>query len=225
MQDSSGLSGLALEELARHCAQQTDLYRRRMEHDLRYCLEIVRRAVKRRDEHAWEIFEEQSGSQVASWVRRHPGYEQCSESVDDLVRHAFEKLWTTFSSDLSKVDRFTSYPRWMQYLQTCVHSVIVDALRSNRPFKEIPEDLTVDGPPPPSVAGRELWAYISGVLKDDQEKLVTEAYYLHGIEPQKLFEQFPSRFESVREIYRIRQNVLARLRRDARFRDLFGPDD
>ena len=222
MQDFSGLPGLALDELARRCVQQTDLYRRRMEHDLRYCLEIVRRAVQRRDERAWEIFEEQAGFQVASWVRRHPGYDQCGESVDDLVRHAFEKLWTTFASDLSKVDRFTSYPRWMQYLQTCVHSVIVDSLRSNRPFKEIPEDLTVDDPPPPSITGRELWAYIAGTLKDDKERLVIEAYYLHGIEPQKLFEQFPSRFESVREIYRIRQNVLSRLRRDLRFRDFFG---
>ena len=221
MQESSGLPGLALDELARHCAQQTDRYRRQLEHDLRYCLEIVRRAIRRRDERAWEIFEEQSGSQVASWVRRHPGYDQCSEGVDDLVRHAFEKLWTTFSTDLSKIDRFTSYPRWMQYLQTCVHSVIIDALRSNRPFQEIPEDLAQDAPHP-SVTTRELWDYISGVLKDDQERLVIEAYYLHGIEPQKLFEQFPSRFESVREIYRIRQNVLARLRRDSRFRDIFG---
>src|SRR5437016_7962124 len=98
MQDLTGLPGLALDELAKHGAQPTDLYRRRLDHDLRYCLEIIRRAIKRRDNHAWEIFEEQSRAQVASWVRRHPGYDQCGESVDELIQNTFEKLWTTFAS-------------------------------------------------------------------------------------------------------------------------------
>lgn len=224
MLPSTGLPGLALDELARHCAQQTDRYRRRLDHDLRYCLEIVRRAIRRRDDQAWEIFEEQSRAQVASWVRRHPGHDQCGESVDDLIRNAFEKLWQTFSSDLSKLDRFTSYQGWMKYLQMCVHSVVVDALRSSRPLQEIPEDIPFQ-PPRTSTSARELWDYVSRQLKDDKERWVIEAFLLYGTEPQGLFKQFPSRFESVKEIYRIRQNVLARLRRDSTFRDLFGPDD
>jgi hypothetical protein len=224
MHETSGLPGLALDDLARHCAQQTDRYRRRLEHDLRYCLEIVRRAIRRQDEQAWEIFEDQSRSQVASWVRRHPGFDECGEGVDDLIRHAFEKLWRSFSADHGKLDRFTNYQGWMKYLQMCVHSVIVDALRSNRPSLEIPEDLSYQSEGG-STSPRDLWEYVARQLKDDQERLVMEAFLLYGSEPQDLFRQFPSRFSSVKEIYRIRQNVLARLRRDTSFRELFGPDD
>jgi hypothetical protein len=224
MHETSGLPGLGLDDLARHCAQQTDRYRRRLEHDLGYCLEIVRRAIRRQDEQAWEIFEDQSRSQVASWVRRHPGFDECGEGVDDLIRHAFEKLWRSFSADHGKLDRFTNYQGWMKYLQMCVHSVIVDALRSNRPSLEIPEDLSYQSEGG-STSSRDLWEYVARQLKDDQERLVMEAFLLYGSEPQDLFRQFQSRFSSVKEIYRIRQNVLARLRRDTSFRELFGPDD
>ena len=224
MHESANLPGLALDDLARQCAQQTDRYRKRLDHDLRYCLEIVRRAIRRSDHQAWEVFENQSRSQVASWVRRHPGYDECGEGVDDLIRHAFEKLWRSFSADVNKLDKFTNYQSWMKYLQMCVHSVIVDALRSNRPTLEIPEDLFYQ-PERRFPAVQDLWEYIARQLKDDKERLAVESFLLYGTEPQSLYQQFPNRFESVKEIYRIRQNVLARLRRDSTFRELFGPDD
>jgi hypothetical protein len=46
-----------------------------------------------------------------------------------------------------------------------------------------------------------------------------------ALKPRELCDHYAGKFSDVEEVYRIKQNVLARLRRDAEFRKLLGEND
>jgi hypothetical protein len=78
---------------------------------------------------------------------------------------------------------------------------------------------------PDHAVGEEIWDYVRPRLKDDQERLVMTSLFLYGMSPKDMWKRYPNRFASVGEIYRVKQNVISRLRRDAEFNRLFGEDD
>ena len=112
----------------------------------------------------------------------------------------------------------------MAYCKMCVHSEVVDALRTNQQTAaELDESM--EAPAPNQTPDQQLWDYILPRLKDEQERLVIQGLFLYGMTPKDLWNRFRSRFSDMSEIYRVKQNVIARLRRDAAFRQLFGADD
>jgi hypothetical protein len=221
MSDSPSLEWIPFDELTRLCARENDHFRQRLAHDLRYCFELFRRAIVESNERAWDIFEEQYRPQIARWIQRHSWFYRCDESLEDLVGKVFTKIWLTFASDKNKINNFPNFQRLMEYLKLCVHSEIADALRMNRSGVEELGDVPVEAKQMETSA-QEIWDFISTRLKDEKEQLVMRTFLWYGLEPQELYQQFPNRFSGVKEIYRIRQNVIARLRRDSDFKNLFG---
>ena len=218
------LQRLPLDDLARGCAQESERFRLRLEQDARFCFEIFRRAIADADGQAWTIFAEQYHFQIARWAQRHPGFTQCGESVDDLVAHVLTKLWQTFATNKHKLNQFNSFQSLMAYCKMCVHSEVVDALRTNKQTAaELDESM--EAPAPNQTPDQQLWDYVLPRLKDEQERLVIQGLFLYGMTPKDLWNRFRSRFSDMSEIYRVKQNVIARLRRDAAFRQLFGADD
>ena len=218
---SPALRALSLDELSLGCAQEIENFRKQAERAIGYCFEIFRRAIADADERAWAAFAEHCQAQVQRWAQRHSGFARCGEPLDDVATEAFAKLWQSFATDQEKINRFATFPALMLYLKMCVNSAIVDALRMRKAAgDELPE--TEPAPPPPPDERAELWNYIASRLKDDKERVVVRAFFLYGQTPRDLLKQFPNRFDGAAEIYRIKQNVTARLRRDAEFRERFG---
>ncbi len=222
--ESPDLQRVSLEELARACAQQTERFRRGLEHDVRSCFEIFRRAIVDANERAWSIFADQYRFQIEHWAQRHPAFAQCGEELDDLVAHVFSKLWLTFATHKDKLARFRNVQSLMAYCKMCVHSEVVDALRLNRHTGQ-DLDEAPDAAAPDNAVGQEIWDYIAPRLKDEQERLVMTSLFLYGMGPKDIWKRYPNRFAAVSDIYRVKQNVIARLRRDAEFKRLFGEDD
>ena len=73
--------------------------------------------------------------------------------------------------------------------------------------------------------GQRLWQFIRDHLHDEKERIVIHCSFVLDIKPQEIYELYPQLFESVDEIYRIKQNVITRLRRDPELRKLLGLDD
>jgi hypothetical protein len=59
-----------------------------------------------------------------------------------------------------------------------------------------------------------LWEWIEGRLKNDQERRVVYCSFVLDLKPSQIYDQYKDIFQSVREIYQIKENILARLRRD-----------
>jgi hypothetical protein len=207
--------------IAHRCARETELFLRRKSYDPRYCFELFRRAIVERRQRSWEFLYKQYCSQVAGWVERHPAFWASGEEAQYFVNRAFEKMWMALTPE--KFSGFADLKSILGYLQTCIHSAIIDSVRSQK------ETWTYDpqhGPAPrttgPSVEicvhrrikSQELWDYVNQKLKNEKERYVVYGAFVLDLRPRELYVQFPKVFRDVRDVYRVKENLMARLRRD-----------
>jgi len=109
----------------------------------------------------------------------------------------------------------------LRYLQMCVHSVIVDHMRAAE-WAEPEEEVDSHAAASPDVQDQvldriqreELWRWLNAHLHDDRERAVVYGTFILDLKPRELYDQHLRLFSGVAEVYRVKQNVLARLRRD-----------
>jgi DNA-directed RNA polymerase specialized sigma24 family protein len=230
MSNQADLHALSIYILKHRCAEESDRYFRRQAHDPRYCFEIVRRAVTEQDQHAWNMVYAQYQPLVTGWIQRHSLYPSLDEELQYFVNRAFEKMWSVLTPD--KFARFPDLKSVLRYLQMCVHSVIIDYVRAREQaelLEYLPGNQTAtmgDGMKGPEVQfadrsqAETLWQWISERLKNDLERRVVYCSYVLDLKPGQIYAQHQDMFNDVREIYQIKENVLARLRRDQELREL-----
>jgi hypothetical protein len=59
---------------------------------------------------------------------------------------------------------------------------------------------------------RELWRTIDGELRSDAERLVARLSFRNGLSPRQIRARHPEHFRRVADVYRLKRNVLDRLR-------------
>lgn len=221
-------------DLAQLCEQETSRFYRRQEYDPKYCFELFRRAAQEADQFAWDRICTQYQPLVAGWVKQHRGFEGSGEEVEYFVNGAFARV----AGSLTR-EKFGSFPDLgyvLRYLKMCVHSVIVDHTRQiefglkqdsieDSPYEIRSSDPSVEEAVSDQTSRRKLWDMIGERLHDHKERLVVEGLFALELKPRELFDRSRGTFQNVDEIYQIKQNVLARLRRDPELRALSGEDD
>jgi DNA-directed RNA polymerase specialized sigma24 family protein len=238
MSHQTDLRLLALNVVADRCARETRLFFQGQVCDPRYCFELFRRAIVGRNQRAWEFVYNQYRPLVTGWVSRHPAFPASGEETQYFVNRAFEKMWVALTPE--KFDRFSNLKSLLRYLQTCVHSVILDQVRVNQvrvteqPVVDVQtkvssdEDRTrepfVEHQALDRMCAQELWEEINARLSNEKERLVIYGSFFLALKPRELYAQFQDKFCNVNEVYRVKENVLARLRRDAELKNLFGQD-
>jgi hypothetical protein len=218
----SELRRLSLTGIAHRCAQESDLFFKRQPHDPCYCFELFRRAIVHSNQQAWELLYRQYHPLVLGWVHRHDLFASSGEEADYFVNGAFEKMWTRLTP--TTFDRFPDLKSILRYLQMCVNSAIVDAARSREQvtrLEDVEPALVVSSS---KTAGQgeafvdleraELWGWLYAQLKDVKEEQAVYGTYVLGLKPQELFSHYRNTFRDVNEVYRVKENVLDRLRRD-----------
>ena len=228
---------LSLIGLNHRCEKQTKLFWQRLASDSRFCFELFRRALTEPQSEmgraAWNLLHMQYQRQTTLWVKRHKAFPQTSREPGDLAERALQKMWMSFAnSDEDKFGRFPPDPErglkaLLRFLQMCVHSVVIDAVR---PTEDLPLPGTDDesshlepaSEDPDTLAAADFWQCIHDRLKSDRERLVVDASYIHNLKPRQIFDLYGDEFNSVREIHRTKENVLSRLRRDKSLQGCFG---
>jgi DNA-directed RNA polymerase specialized sigma24 family protein len=220
---------LTLAGLAHRCTQETALFFQHQAYDPRYCFELFRRAIAGGDECAWSLLYAQYRPLVAGWVKRHPAFPTCGEECDYLVNRAFEKVWAALTP--ARFGQFPDLKALLRYLQMCVHSVVVDQVRAaegaalGAPL-EVPAeasaapDLTAADQALPRLRQQEFWRQVEARLKGEQERRVVYGSFVLGLKPRELCAHYPDIFADVAEVYRVKENVLDRLRRDDALRSV-----
>ncbi len=223
------LRKLSLEELHERCAQETFRFFHYREHDPRFCFEIFRRAFAEKDEAAWGVIYLQYEDQVSRWVKNHPAFSGSGEEGQFFVNRALEKFWNRAFTPEEFGD-FRTLNSLLAYLKMCVHTVIVDHWRANErekleslddmPRGDIPvSPLSVEDTVFNRLNGKEIWGSVKTRFKSEKEYRVMYGVYGLNLKPREILSQWPDMFESIQDVYRTKENVLARLRRDEELHD------
>ncbi|MDQ2716834.1 MAG: sigma-70 family RNA polymerase sigma factor [Chloroflexota bacterium] len=217
-------------ELARCCSEETAKFLRQNASNDRYCLELFRRAIIRRDDDAWASIYQQYAPLVLTWINQHQSAAPLlgQDGSGPLVNAVFAK----FSQALTpvKMGNFDSLAAILKYLKMCVHSVVADEVRSRqaRQYEEaldsIEHEPATDDPADDVVAhisAQGLWQVIQEELNGEDERVLIYLAYIHGMKPSEISSQQRLLFPTVDDVYRIKRNVLERLRRNRRLQNMF----
>lgn len=221
-----------LAEVARRCTQETTRFFQGKDQDTRFCYELFRRALLERDDGAWELLYAQYSPLITGWVKRHPAFPASGEDGAYFVNRALEKFWAALPPE--RFSRFPDLSALLRYLQMCVHSTILDHVRRIERLAvcQLDDGVAVDNPAEvtaedeivQSAYREELWRQIDRRLHGEKERCVVYGSFVLALKPGELLARFPHTFRDVREVYGIKENVLARLSRDGELRKLLGPD-
>lgn len=221
---------LSLSSISHRCAQESNHFFSGREHDPRFCYELFRRAILEQNEAAWARIYEQYGRLVSSWVKRHAAFPTSGEEIQFFMNRAFEKMWLGITP--KKFHTFGSLKSILSYLQMCVHSVMVDHVRQKEFKLVIDSEEELKPLPNPGgevleddvarrFAAQKFYEWLLEQLQDEREKIVVYCIFVLGMKPREVAEQYPEDFGDVREVYRVKENLLARLRRNDQLNQFF----
>lgn len=221
---------LTLPALVHRCAEESERYFRKESFDPRFCYEIFRRAIDQRDSRAWEHVYNQYRTLVAGWVHRNAAFPETGEEVQYFVNRAFEKMWAALTPQ--KFARFPDLKSLLRYLQMCVHSAIVDHARREKVGSvELDEraeiglmaaSASIEEQALARVQREAFWKWLEGRLQSRKEREVVYGCFVLALKPRELYKRSREMFDDVTDIYRIKQNLLARLRRDTTLEEVLG---
>lgn len=216
---------MPLAELAGKCREETEKFlRRELSRDL-YCFEIFRRAICDRDGPAWDAVFAQYRGMVLSWIRRHPISASMREDDAYWVNRTFERFWVAVGPE-----RFGAFPGMaalLRYLKLCGHSVLLDEVRARGPAQsDALDDRVAESVATPDVAdtaigqlaGGDLWEVIVAETRDEAERRTAYLCFVLDLKPREVQERHPELYATVDDVYRIKRNLLDRLRRNPHIR-------
>jgi len=219
------LSDLSLAELGRRCREETLRFLRGEPRDDAFCFEVFERAVVRREDDAWATIVAQYRGIVLAYIGQHSAAAMIREPDDYWVNRAFQRFWSAVGPE--RFGQFPDLAALLKYLKLCVHSVLMDEIRARRAglvnsLDEIPETVPSSSNAEHSavgkLAGEQLWATIAAELQDEAEEVVAYLSFARGLKPSEIFGRHPHLYASVADVYRIKRNLVERLRRSPEVR-------
>ena len=215
---------MSLVGLGYRCKQQTERFWQRLSSDAQFCYELMRRALTHPHAEdgktAWGFVYRQYERQARLWVKKHKSFPSTGLEPAELADLALEKMWMTFARNEGKFERFPQeadqgLKALLKFLQLCIHSVVLDNLRPNQ--TSLDEDNNTIEPATEDnhdLDSAEYWQCVYNRLNNDEERILVDALYLYGLKPRQIYDLHKDTFASVKAVYRTKENVLARLRRD-----------
>lgn len=206
-------SALSAQLLAAHCLRELNNYHRGEPSTDTYGLELLHRATIQGDQEAWTWLQHCFSGVVRGWLHHHPSREAAYrlESEENYVAQAFERFWQ--ATTLTHQVEFRTLAAALQYLRASLNGAILDTLRTY----SRPREVSLPGPGEPEVEdetdGSEVWEILKTLLPNGREQRVAYLLFYCGLKPREIVRFCPQEFGDIREIYRLRRNIMERLLR------------
>jgi hypothetical protein len=215
---ASPLHTMSCSALAEHCIKELHSFRRREASNDQYGLELFRRATMQRDQQAWECLQQCFSEIMLSWIRRHPNKDAAYrlDSEENYIAQAFERFWLATAHNAKR--EFSTLAAALEYLRASLNGAILDTLRAYSRPREMPlpqpgnpGEPFVDGPE----ESNELWELLQQMFPNKREQRLAYLFFHCGLKPRDIIRYCFQEFSDVREIYRLRRNIIERLLRNA----------
>ena len=187
-------------------------------------MELFRRALVGREDAAWQAVYATYTVLVRKWITTLGLAAQANVDADDVVNAAFERFWRALSGP--KLDQFPSLGALIQYLKMCTRCAAIDYQRAQAmraaevlaadcedALRDVAADVDVETEALVTSSESDLWATLRTVLQDPIDMLVVRLSFIDGLTPRQIHVLHTATFASIGDVYRIKRNVLDRLRR------------
>ena len=192
-----------------------------------FCFELFRRAIIEGCSLCWHYLHNQYYSLVRYWVFQRSSSDP--DMIDDLTQDAFTAFWRFYTPD--KLACAGGLGAVLAYLKSCAASAVAQAHRKAEKMvleAEWDEQImsarssthSAEVTALQQMTAQHLWTVIEACCNDEREHLVTRLIFMDGLKPRHIVEQFPDFFSDVFEVYRVKRNLLDRLRRNLILRDM-----
>ena len=219
---AQSVADLPLTVLFTRCRQETRRFWQGAAYNPTYCHALFGRALAQphsaESKQAWQYIHQNYHAQVVIWVKGHPQFPAAGQEPETLADLALERMWLSFARAPEKYGRFPQTDpdkglrALLRFLQACVHSAVINAL--TRPASPLPDTLAAPIEDAP-IAAEQFWRCIEQRLQDDKERLLLDAAFVYGLKPREILATYAHVFANIHEIYRLKENLLARFKRDA----------
>jgi DNA-directed RNA polymerase specialized sigma24 family protein len=190
-------------------------------------VELFRRAIADADEEAWEAVVTLYRGLLIAQSARQVVRNLVDEDAGFCVDRAFQRFWR--ATRARGIHEFQDLASILKYLKMCLGSVLLDEARARRrqacvSIEDVSPDTCVSTDPSAEVVGRiaqrELWDAIDREMRNDDERLVLRLSFAAGLSPREIRALHPERFADVSEVYRLKRNLIERLRRNQALQEL-----
>lgn len=205
---------MSLAELQSRCWSEIEKFNRKEANDEEYCLEIFHRALVLRDERAWDMLTRRFTGTILGWLRRHPYRETAYRlhSEADYVALTIERLWMVTVRNQSL--EFQTLAGALKFMRASLNCVVIDTLRGQTKEAAIPEAGFDEPTAPEPDDGNEFWEIIKSMLPNEREQRLAYLLFHCNLKPRQVVQFCPREFSDVREIFRMKRNILDRLQRN-----------
>jgi DNA-directed RNA polymerase specialized sigma24 family protein len=190
-------------------------------------VELFRRAIVDGDEGAWEAVVALYRGLLIAQSARQVVRSLVVEDAGFCVDRAFQRFWR--ATRARGIHQFQDLASILKYLKMCLASVLLDEARTRRrqawvSIDDLSPDACVSSDPSGDVVAMiaqvDLWNAIDRELRNDTERLVVRLSFAAGLSPREIRALHPERFPDVAEIYRLKRNLIERLRHSQALSDL-----
>lgn len=193
-----------------------------------FCLALFRRAIVERCTLCWYYIYNQYYSLVRYWVAQRAPSDP--NTIDDLTQDAFTAFWRFYTPD--KLSCARGLGDVLSYLKSCAATAVTQAYRKVKGMvleAELDEQVmsgqvctgSIEALALQKMETQQLWAIVEATCGDEREHLVARLILQANLKPGDLARQFPDLFPTVAEVYRVKRNLLDRLRRDSSLREMY----
>lgn len=242
------LTAMPIETLAANCERETQHYRRGIDSDTRYCLEIFRRALRAAaaqpapessvspgDDRAWEVLVRLYTPFVHAQINRR-SVTWCA--ADDVAQQVWLRIYSAARSGLE----FPSLAQGLSYLKRATVSVLIELARQEA-RRAYEQPLTTEGddaedrlrsaePGPYEIHLRKaFFARCQVMISDAVEWRIFMLRYGLGYQPQIIAARFNAenvllggRLATARRVSDVLERCIRRLTADPEIRDLLSSE-
>jgi hypothetical protein len=210
------LDQINLTTLVALCSDELKRYRRKESSEEQYCLELLRRAVQEQTDQAWEAMQQCFSETLRCWIRNHSSRETVLllDSEENYVAQTIARFWFAVHDEPVA---FPSLAALLNYLHATLNGILIDTLRLYKRSQVAPlpqTDFVGEPVAEDTLDGESIWYSIQPLLADASERRLAYLLYYCGLKPREIMRHCPGEFRDVKEIYRLNQNLIERLRRN-----------
>jgi hypothetical protein len=173
-----------------------------------YGVELLRRAIMQGDQDARIQVQECLSETVRGWLHCHPSRKIAHrlDNEEHYLARAFERFWHI--STYQQQPDITSLNAALRYLLASLNGVVLDTLRAY----SRPREFSLPEPGEPQMEdsndNTEVWDILKTILSSPREQRLAYLLFHCGLKPEEIVHCFSQEFSDVREIYRLRRNIM-----------------